>query len=63
MSVRFPVEMKNNDENVSQRMSNTGHNGIDVLHICFFIIIFPFFIPLFVLLFFLFAPLLAPVYN
>lgn len=31
MSVKFPVEMWNNCEDVSQRLSNTGRNGIELL--------------------------------
>lgn len=31
VSVKFPVEMWNNCEDVSQRLSNTGRNGIELL--------------------------------
>lgn len=42
VSVRFPVEIQNDDENVSQRLSNTGHNNTEVMYTYFFIIIFLF---------------------
>lgn len=66
MSVKFPVEMRNNYEGVSQRLSNTGHNSTELLYAHSFIILFSlsfFFFGFIVCPFFLSVPLLAHVKN
>jgi len=59
----FPVEIQNNDDDVSQRLSNARHKSIEVLYMYSFITIFLFFIVLFVLFFSLYLSLLMYTAN